>query len=204
MTRFHPDQQRRFRSWALAIAAIVLWFLAATNSAEAETRVPAFVVAQALGAKAAEQIEPAPAVDPVRLVAGRMAEQFEDQLVAGVSRPSVELEVHFDFDSSQIHTESHDQIEAAAMMLKDHFPSTRFRVAGYTDSVGSEDYNQQLSEERAAAVWQKMVEEHGVPADRLQMVGFGENDPAVDSTDAQRRRVELQIMRSEARPTSSF
>lgn len=202
MTRFHPDQQRRFRSWALAIAAIVLWFLAATNSAEAESHVPAFVVAQALGAKAAEQVEAAPAVDPVRLVAGRMAERFEDQLVAGVSRPSVELEVHFDFDSSQIHEESHEQIEAAALMLKDHFPSTRFRVAGYTDSVGAEDYNQRLSEERAAAVWQKMVEEHGVSPDRLQMVGYGENDPVTDSTDAQRRRVELQIVRSEAGPAS--
>ena len=194
MTKIQPDQPRGLRSWVLAIAAIVLWVLAASNSAEAQ--VPAFVVAQALGSKAPEQMEPVPSPDPVRLVASHMAEQFESQLVAGVSRPSVELEVHFDFDSAEIHEESNAQIEATAMMLNDHFPDTRFRVAGYTDAVGSERYNQQLSERRADAVWQQLVEEHGVTPDRLERVGYGENDPETASSDAQRRRVELQIVRS--------
>ena len=194
MTKIQSEQPGRLKSWILAISAIVLWVLAASNSAEAQ--VPAFVLAQALGPEAARQIEPVPAPVPVRLVASHMAEQFECQLVAGVSRPSVELEVHFDFDSAEIHEESSAQIEATAMMLNDHFPDTRFRVAGYTDAVGSERYNQQLSERRAGAVWQQLVDEDGVTADRLEKVGYGENDPETASSDAQRRRVELQIVRS--------
>jgi outer membrane protein OmpA-like peptidoglycan-associated protein len=133
----------------------------------------------------------------VNLVAHRMRQHFEDQLVAGVSRPSVELEVHFDFDSEEIHSESGPQIEAAAEVLNKHFPAARFRVAGFTDAAGPEKYNQQLSERRAIAVWQVLVEEYGVKADRLERVGFGEEDPSLDATDAQRRRVELQILRNE-------
>ena len=194
----------RARSWGPALFAIAAWALLATNSADAqEIQVPDYVLAQVLGTArpqaAAPQAMPA-SVPEVNLVAHRMRQNFEDQMVAGVSRPSVELEVHFDFDSDDLREESGSQIEAAAAVLNQHFPETRFRVAGYTDAAGTADYNQQLSERRAIAVWSKMVEEYGVDADRLERVGFGEEDPDLEATDAQRRRVELQILRGEERP----
>ena len=58
------------------------------------------------------------------------------------------------------------------------------------------DYNQALSERRAQAVWQVLVDEYGVEADRLERVGFGEDGDG-EAVDAQRRRVELQILRAQ-------
>ena len=196
----YPDRNRP-RAWGLAIFAILAWALLATNAADAQqNRVPEVVLAQVLGRPSTPDVVPAPERSSsksagVDLVAHRMRVDFEDQLVAGVSRPSVELEVHFDFDSDQIHEESGPQIEAAAAVLNDHFPETRFRVAGFTDAAGPEEYNKALSERRASAVWQQLVEQHGVAPERLERVGFGEEDPASLDSDAQRRRVELQILR---------
>lgn len=197
------EQGHSLRAWGVAIFAVLAWALLAANSAEAQSgEVPDFVVAQVLGARA-DRVEPLarPRTEPrsaseVNLVAARMREDFEAQLVAGVSRPSVELEVHFDFDSDEIHEASAPQIEAAAEILNQHFPQTRFRVAGFTDAVGSAEYNQVLSERRAVAVWRVLVEEHGVDGSRLERLGFGEDDPEREAPDEKRRRVELQILRS--------
>jgi len=211
MTRSESGEHRmNLRSWTVAIAAIVVWFCLLTNSAEAQqSQIPEHVLAQVLGPDRIDRKNPSPERAPAQtetmnLVAHRMRADFEDQLVAGVSRPSIELEVHFDFDSDAIHTESIEDIEAAAVVMTNHFPDTRFRVAGYTDAAGSADYNQELSERRAMAVWQQLVDEYGVTPDRLESVGFGEdseNQAVADDSDAnaKRRRVELQILRAEAR-----
>lgn len=71
-------------------------------------------------------------------------------------------------------------------------------VDGHTDSVGSDAYNQDLSERRAASVVDYLISQ-GVPADKLGSQGFGESRPVVDNdTDdgrAQNRRVEIRIDR---------
>jgi outer membrane protein OmpA-like peptidoglycan-associated protein len=199
MTNSEFNEHRiRTRSWVFAIIAIALWFLLATNSADAQQiQVPQIVLAQVLG----HDLEVAPTAKPspepaANLVANRIRQQFKDQIVAGVTRPAVELEVHFAFDSDRIDSESGPQIAAAAQVLNQDFPETRFRVAGFTDAAGSTEYNQQLSERRAIAVWEMLVEQHGVGPDRLERVGFGEDDPVAGGDDAQRRRVELQILRT--------
>jgi len=205
MTRIENDRERHerrlpLRGWTLALVAIGAWLLLVTNSADAqEVQVPEIVLAQVVGHTPDRDVAPtaAPADPRVALVALEMRQRFEDQMVAGVARPSVELEVHFDFDSDDLHEAATPDIEAAASVLVDHFPNTRFRVAGFTDAAGSADYNLDLSERRALAVYQELVENHGVPADRLESVGFGE-DAAEGATDAQRRRVELQILRDGA------
>jgi len=198
MTKSEFDENRiRTRSWVFAIIVIAVWCLLATNSADAQQiQVPQIVLAQVLG----HDFEAAPAVAPnpepaANLVAARIRQQFKDQIVAGVTRPVVELEVHFAFDSDRIDSGSGPQIAAAAQVLNQDFPETRFRVAGFTDAAGSPEYNQQLSERRAIAVWEMLVEQHGVGSDRLERVGFGEDDPSAGGSDAQRRRVELQILR---------
>ena len=198
MTKFQNREDRiRVRAWTLALLAIVGWAFLAGRSAHAQDiQVPSFVLAQVLGSDVAREEAPktSATAPKINLVAHQMRARFEDQIVAGVSRPSVELEVHFDFDSDVIHEESTEQIEAAATMLSQHFSHMRFRVAGYTDVAGDENYNQVLSERRAQAVFNKMVEEYGVDAERLESVGFGEDaDGSADN--AQRRRVELQIVR---------
>jgi OOP family OmpA-OmpF porin len=77
------------------------------------------------------------------------------------------------------------------------YPQVKVMVAGYTDSKGTDAYNQSLSERRAQIVYNYLTS-HGIDASRLEgPVGHGENDPIGDnSTDAgraQNRRTELQV-----------
>jgi OmpA-OmpF porin, OOP family len=87
-------------------------------------------------------------------------------------------------------------LDQAVDTLK-RYPEVRVMVAGYTDSRGTEAYNQKLSERRAKIVYDYLVA-HGIDASRLDgPVGHGENDPIdTNSTDAgraQNRRTELQV-----------
>jgi OOP family OmpA-OmpF porin len=77
------------------------------------------------------------------------------------------------------------------------YPQVHVTVAGYTDSVGTDAYNQSLSERRAKIVYDYLTA-HGIDASRLEgPIGHGENDP-IDSNDtdagrARNRRTELQV-----------
>ncbi len=77
------------------------------------------------------------------------------------------------------------------------YPQVKVTVAGYTDSVGTDAYNQSLSERRAQIVYDYLTS-HGIDASRLQgPIGHGEADP-IDSNDtesgrARNRRTELQV-----------
>jgi len=197
MTSNEPTKQPSTPwQWILALIAVLAWCLLAAGAADAQqTQVPDYVLAQVLG-EAAPKRPPMPIErdTTVNLVASHMLERFEDQLVAGVERPKVELEVQFDWDSDRIKGENGPQIEAAARVLNVHLPDTRFRVAGYTDASGDADYNLSLSERRAGAVWRALVDEHGVDEARLERVGFGEENPLDGASEEDRRRVELQIL----------
>jgi OOP family OmpA-OmpF porin len=77
------------------------------------------------------------------------------------------------------------------------YPQVHVMVAGYTDSKGTDAYNQKLSERRAQIVYDYLTS-HGIDASRLEgPIGHGENDPigdnATDSGRAQNRRTELQV-----------
>jgi outer membrane protein OmpA-like peptidoglycan-associated protein len=103
--------------------------------------------------------------------------------------------VHFDFDKANIRADARPILDQAVETLKEH-GAVHVTVAGYTDSIGSEEYNQRLSVRRADAVRDYLVE-HGIDASRLSVVGHGESDPVAsnDTEDgrAQNRRVELLV-----------
>src|SRR5690606_341775 len=84
-------------------------------------------------------------------------------------------------------------VDRLAEVLKED-PGHKVVIEGHTDSVGSEDFNQQLSERRAMAV-QSALMTRGVPADQMQAIGRGESMPVASNDDAggrqQNRRVEL-------------
>lgn len=112
----------------------------------------------------------------------------------------VELDVKFDFDRAEVKQDSMDDIRDLADFMK-QYGQTSTVVEGHTDSVGTDAYNQRLSERRANAVRDVLVNQHGLDSSRVDAVGYGESRPVADnSTDAGRainRRVEAEV---EARP----
>lgn len=140
---------------------------------------------------------------------GRYMEQQEaalQQAVAGVEGANVQRNVNtialtfrsdilFDVNSASVKPGAYDEINRVANVLN-QYPQTNLMIAGHTDSTGSEAYNQQLSERRAAAVKNALVS-NGVSAMRINTIGFGESRPIADnSTDYGRqlnRRVEITI-----------
>jgi outer membrane protein OmpA-like peptidoglycan-associated protein len=108
----------------------------------------------------------------------------------------VELDVKFDFDKSVVKEESYGDIKAVADFLK-QYPQTTTVVEGHTDSVGTDKYNQGLSERRANAVRDVLVNQYGIDGSRINAVGYGESKPVADNkTDDGRainRRVEASV-----------
>lgn len=112
----------------------------------------------------------------------------------------VELDVKFDFDRAVVKQDSMGDIQNLADFMK-QYGQTSTVVEGHTDSVGTDAYNQRLSERRANAVRDVLVNQHGLDASRVDAVGYGESRPVADnSTEEGRainRRVEAEV---EARP----
>lgn len=103
--------------------------------------------------------------------------------------------VTFDVDSSDLQTPARQALNDVNAVLR-AYPETRINVGGYTDSTGSDSYNQKLSERRASAV-ATYLEQGGVESTRINAVGYGESNPvASNDTDAgraQNRRVEITL-----------
>ena len=102
----------------------------------------------------------------------------------------------FDFDSAILKPGAEDEIaRVAAVLIK--YPQTNISIEGHTDSKGAEEYNMDLSRQRAAAVKTSFIG-RGLPSSRLRTVGFGESKPvATNDTEAgrqQNRRVRIVIV----------
>lgn len=87
-------------------------------------------------------------------------------------------DIHFDFDKSTLKPEAQAILKRNIRILKDN-PKTKVRVAGYTSASGTAAYNQKLSERRANAVYDYLVNEGIITRDRLATIGYGETDPAM-------------------------
>jgi outer membrane protein OmpA-like peptidoglycan-associated protein len=76
------------------------------------------------------------------------------------------------------------------------YPGLKLQVEGYTDSVGGQDLNQKLSENRAGAVKDFLISQ-GVSVNNISAMGYGEADPVADNTTAtgraQNRRVQMVV-----------
>jgi OOP family OmpA-OmpF porin len=109
----------------------------------------------------------------------------------------IELEgVHFDFDKATLKPEAKAILDEAAALLNKH-ERVVVEVAGHTDSMGPDEYNQGLSERRANSVRDYLVEQ-GVRASRLSAKGYGEGMPVASNDTkegrAENRRVELVVL----------
>jgi len=129
-------------------------------------------------------------------------EKIDDRLArlnARVTETEVVIQlpgaILFDFDSANIRADADRALNDVAQVIK-AYAQRPVRVDGHTDSMASDDYNQSLSERRAASVvtW---LSKHGIEKARLASAGFGEKKPvATNDTAAGRqlnRRVEVVI-----------
>lgn len=102
--------------------------------------------------------------------------------------------VLFDFDKSTLKSQYKEDLKGAKEVF-DMNPDLEVVVEGHADAIGSDAYNQKLSERRANAVVKYLVNTVGVPADKLTAVGYGESRPVATNDTAegraQNRRVEF-------------
>ena len=108
-------------------------------------------------------------------------------------------DVHFEFNKATLTPADKDVLSTIATRLKQESSTAQLRVTGHTDSVGSDAYNQKLSEKRANSVVQYLVDS-GVPrASFVSVAGAGESQPVADNKTADgramNRRTEIKINR---------
>ncbi len=105
-------------------------------------------------------------------------------------------DLNFEFNSSALTEDSYIGIQVLADFLSRN-PELRVELAGHTDDVGSEAYNQKLSSDRAEIVRQALIDK-GIEANRLTAKGYGSTKPLVpndsDGNRAMNRRTELVII----------
>ena len=108
--------------------------------------------------------------------------------------------VNFVFNSERLTAPAQDTLNGVAAALIGQ-PSLNVQIAGHTDSIGSEKYNQQLSQKRAASVRAYLISK-GVSASNLQAKGYGESSPVASNDTkegrAENRRVEFLVVNKPA------
>lgn len=104
--------------------------------------------------------------------------------------------VNFENNSARLLPESLVIVDGVAADLR-RYPNLKVEVQGHTDSVGSDGYNQKLSQSRADAVRERLVSQ-GVAAAQLSAKGYGEQRPVADNATAEgravNRRVALEVL----------
>ncbi len=110
----------------------------------------------------------------------------------------MEVVIYFDFDRTNIKSLYHKRLAKLAQFMKE-YPGTTAVIEGHTDSIGSADYNMELSEKRAESVKQFMVNNYGISPERFELKPMGETKPAADNSTAEgraknRRAITITIM----------
>jgi OmpA-OmpF porin, OOP family len=107
---------------------------------------------------------------------------------------SLSLPVPFAFDSAEIQPSARPQLDAIAAGIRMLPTTQRVVIEGHTDAVGTEIYNESLSQRRAQAVRRYLVTMHGIESERLDAVGFGKTNPlpGLDPLAGENRRVQFR------------
>ncbi len=139
--------------------------------------------------------EPKPAPAPPVL------EQHQERAARVIDR--LTIHVNFDFDKSNVKKADDAELKQAIDFVK-KYPGAKVQLEGYTDSKGTVQYNQKLSERRAEAVKQYLIKEGAVDKATISARGYGESNPVAPNKTpegkdnpkgrAQNRRVEILII----------
>jgi outer membrane protein OmpA-like peptidoglycan-associated protein len=148
--------------------------------------------------KAAEE---AKFVNQIRNRTTRSLSAGEREQIATIAqeKPSIDLEITFDYNSANISQKALPAVTALGKALTNpELKGTTFVLAGHTDAKGGDAYNQDLSERRADSLKKYLMDKYGIAAADLVTVGYGKtklknaSDPAADEN----RRVQVVNMAS--------
>jgi outer membrane protein OmpA-like peptidoglycan-associated protein len=112
--------------------------------------------------------------------------------------------VYYDYDKAEVKPESYPALDEIVRMLNT-YPNMEIELSAHTDSKGSDEYNQRLSEARAQSVVDYLVSK-GIAKERLVAKGYGETQPVapntIDGKDnpegrEKNRRTEFKVLKNE-------
>lgn len=153
--------------------------------------------------EAPQPIAPPPAVEMVETTTDRDPVELADAVdVCAVDcdirivddRIQLDEVIHFEFGKAKIRGVSFRVVQKLAKFITAHTEIAFVDIEGHTDEVGTNEYNNELSRERATAM-RELLLAFGAPGERLRTIGYGKTMPKVASTKAEEanRRVELFV-----------
>jgi len=93
----------------------------------------------------------------------------------------VNLNIEYDINKADIRPQYHDEVAKVGDFMK-KYPTTTAVIEGYTDEVGSDEYNMKLSQRRAESVVNYLVDKFGIERSRLSAKGYGKTRPSADNS----------------------
>jgi outer membrane protein OmpA-like peptidoglycan-associated protein len=91
---------------------------------------------------------------------------------------SINARIQFEFDSFRLTAEAREALDRLAAVLQDELMASKVvQIEGHADATGPDGYNLTLSQQRARAVREYLVDRHSIPPERLLLVGKGEREP---------------------------
>jgi outer membrane protein OmpA-like peptidoglycan-associated protein len=125
----------------------------------------------------------------------RQVEGGPTHSAAANARPRFPTRIEFEFNSDQLTTQSKRDLDVFGAAVVTKLRDRQLTLEGHTDAIGTDDYNQTLSERRANAARQYLIDSFNLSADKIQALGKGKGDPiAPNDTEADRsknRRVDF-------------
>ncbi len=137
--------------------------------------------------------------DPLQVRAAQPAPPPPPPKKAKIVEERIEIteKVQFEYNKAEILEVSHDLLNDVATVMRQHPEVKKIRIEGHASSEGEDDYNKDLSDRRAKAVMDFLVNA-GIAEDRMESIGYGEERPiASNDTEEGReknRRVEFNII----------
>lgn len=206
-TSFRPSPRIRFALSVATLSAVILFLNGCANRlpgggpGEGELDLQSFQTSPASRADDTDygtEMEPidseitpwSSADDPIPAAKDEQSATNQERRWEGVA-------VYFAYDRSTIGAAERPKLETLADFLDQH-PNYKVIIEGHADNRGSDEYNRGLSERRALAVKEYLVD-LGVTAERLQTIAYGEDKPAVpnatsETQHANNRRVEFVFL----------
>ena len=128
----------------------------------------------------------------------------EEVAQLAANKPKIDLEIRFEYNSADISKASMQAVQELGKALSaPTLKGSTFVVAGHTDAIGGEEYNQGLSERRADTIKKYLNEKYGINGSDLVTVGYGKTKPKDASAPMDPANRRVQVVNMEASKTAS-